>query len=550
MPSNPRLALVLMTFFALIGFFIASGSTLVCAEEPLHARIDLLIEAAAGTTVTPSADDAEFLRRVTLDLAGRVPSIEEARAFLGDSATEKRAVMIDRLLASSEFPRRMRELFHVQLMERAGDHDEWTRFLEESFAANKPWDQLVREILNPNAEDEATRGAAFFLTKRLENYGQQPVDLPGLTRDVGRLFLGVDLQCAQCHDHLFIDDYKQVDFQGLHTFVSHATIRKDVTFPAIGEKLVEKKTEFMSVFVKEAKTTGPRLPFGTEVDVPAFAKGDEFALAPDRKKNFAGKPKFSPLAILAEQLPAASHAQFARNAVNRLWWQMLGRGLVHPLDLHHAKNPPSHPELLELLATEFIAHRFDLKWLLRELALTRTYQRGSQLPSGLEREPHPDRYVVAIEKPLSTEQLLWSVLQATGELPRYQSTRDASGKLLPNERLDELKKRFVAAFANPPREPEGDFAPSVKAALFLSNDGRVLELLQPRDNNLAERLVRETDSSQRAELLYLALLSRRPSPDEAKEVNRHLVESGADSRRAVVQLIWALLTSTEFCVNH
>ena len=317
MSPLPRLPVVLMTFFALSGLFIASGSMLVCAEEPLHARIDRLIEAAAGATVAPRADDAEFLRRVTLDLAGRVPSVEEARAFLGEAADEKRAVLIDRLLASPEFPRRMRELIHVQLMERAGDHDEWTRFLEESFAANKPWDQLVREILNPNADDEATRGAAFFLTKRLENYGQQPVDLPGLTRDVGRLFLGVDLQCAQCHDHLFIDDYKQVDFQGLHTFVSHATIRKDVTFPAVGEKLVEKKTEFMSVFVKEAKATGPRLPFGAEVDVPAFAKGDEFALAPDRKKNFAGKPKFSPLAILAEQLPAASHAQFARNGVAR-----------------------------------------------------------------------------------------------------------------------------------------------------------------------------------------------------------------------------------------
>ncbi len=550
MPSNPRLALVLLMFLASIGCLVASGSAMVLAEESLHSRIDELIEAAAGTTVAPRADDAEFLRRVTLDLAGRVPSIEDARAFLGDSAVEKRTELIDRLLASPEFPRRMRELFHVQLMERAGDHDEWSRFLEESFAANKPWDQLVREILNPNAEDEATRGAAFFLTKRLENYGQQPVDLPGLTRDVGRLFLGVDLQCAQCHDHLSIDDYKQVDFQGLHTFVSHATIRKDVTFPAVGEKLVEKKTEFMSVFVKEAKATGPRLPFGAEVDVPAFAKGDEFALAPDRKKNFAGKPKFSPLAILAEQLPTASHAQFTRNAVNRLWWQMLGRGLVHPLDLHHSKNPPSHPELLELLATEFVAHRFDLKWMLKELALTRTYQRGSQLPSGLEREPHPDRYVVAIEKPLSTEQLLWSVLQATGELPRYQPTRDASGKTQSNEQLNDLKKRFVAAFANPPREPEGDFAPSVKAALFLSNDGRVLELLQPREGNLAERLVRETDSNQRAELLYLALLSRRPSVDEVAEVDRHLAASDDDRRQKASQLIWALLTSTEFCVNH
>lgn len=520
------------------------------ADEPLHSRIDQQIEAAAGTNVAPVADDAEFLRRVYLDFAGRIPSVDETRAFLSDAAGDKRTTLIDKLLVSPEYPRRMREAFHVQLMERAGEHEEWTRFLEQSFAANKPWDQLVREMLNPNADDETTRGAAFFFTKRLENYGQQPVDLPGLTRDVGRLFLGVDLQCAQCHDHLFIDDYKQVDFQGLHTFVSHTTIRQDVKFPAVGEKLIDKKTEFMSVFVKEPKSTGPRLPFGTEVDVPAFAKGEEFVLPPDRKKNFPGRPKFSPLAILAEQLPTASNAQFARNIVNRLWWQMLGRGLVHPLDLHHAKNPPSHPELLDLLTAEFVAHKFDIKWLLRELALTRTYQRGSSLPSGLEREPSPEKYIVAIEKPLSTEQMLWSVLQATGELPRFQPAVDTEGKPKPNAPLDDLRKRFTAALANPPREPEGDFAPSVKAALFLSNDAQVLGLLKPRDGNLAEQLVKETDPAQLAERAYLAVLARPPSPEEVSDVAKFVVERGDDRAKAVGQLIWALVASTEFCVNH
>ena len=542
------------TYIALSGvacrLAILLATTPVSAEAPLHTRIDQLIEAAAGTSAAPDADDAEFLRRVSLDFVGRVPSVDEARAFLSDSATEKRVDLIDRLPASPEFPRRMREAFHAQLMERAGEHEEWTRFLEQSFVANKPWDQLVREILNPNADDEATRGAAYFLTKRLENYGQQPVDLPGLTRDVGRLFLGVDLQCAQCHDHLFIEDYKQVDFQGLHTFVSHTTIRQDVKFPAVAERLVDKKTEFMSVFVKEAKATGPRLPFGTEVDVPTFAKGEEFALAADKKKNFPGQPKFSPLAILAEQLPTASNTQFARNIVNRLWWQMLGRGLVHPLDLHHSKNPPSHPAVMELLAGEFVAHQFDIKWLLRELALTRTYQRSSLLPSGLEREPLPDRYVVSIEKPLSTEQLLWSILVATSELPRYQPTVEADGKTKPNAPLDDLKKRFVAAFANPPREPEGDFAPSVKAALFLSNDGKVLELLKPRDGNLAEQLVQEADSAKVAELVYLAALTRTPSTEEAADVAKYLASHADDRAKAAGQLIWALLASTEFCVNH
>ncbi len=525
-------------------------SAIVSADEPLHVRIDTLIEAAAGGTVAPVADDAEVLRRVFLDLAGRIPSSEEARAFLNDSAADKRAVLIDRLLASPEYSRRMRDAWNVQFMERAGEHEEWLRFLEESFAANKPWDKLVREILNPNPDDESSRGAAFFLTKRLENYGQQPVDLPGLTRDVGRLFLGVDLQCAQCHDHLTVDDYKQIDFQGLHTFLSHATIRTDLKFPAVGEKVVDKKTEFMSVFVKQPHTTGPRLPFGTEVEVPTFAKGEEFAVAPDRKVNFPGKPKFSPLAILSEQLPTSTNSLFVRNAVNRLWCQLMGRGLVHPLDLHHSANPATHPAVLDLLATEFTQHQFDIKWLLRELALTRTYQRSSRLPTGSDREPPIDKYMVAIEKPLSTEQMLMSLLQATGEASRLTATIQVDGKAKPNPAYEDLRKRFVAAFANPPRDPEVEFAPSVKAALFLSNDAKVLELLKPREGNLAEQLSKETDARKLAESLFLAVLTRSPTADEAEAVTQFVAARKQQPGQGIELAIWALLSSTEFCMNH
>jgi hypothetical protein len=532
--------------FSAFLLLVAAGATF--ADEPVHSRVDQLIEIAAGTTVAPLSDDAEFLRRVFLDLAGRIPSVSEVRAFFSDSTADKRTAVIDRLLASPEYPRRMREAWHVQLMERAGDHEEWSRFLDQSFATNKPWNQLVREILNPDPDQEATRGAAFFLTKRLENYGQQPVDLPGLTRDVGRLFLGVDLQCAQCHDHLFIQDYKQVDFQGLHTFLSHTSIRTDLKFPAIAEKVIDKKTEFMSVFVKEPHATGPRLPFGTEFEVPAFAKGEEFAVAPDRNVNFPGKPKFSPLGILAEQLPTATNKPFVRNIVNRLWFQMLGRGLVHPLDLQHSENPASHPAVLDLLSDEFVAHQFDIKWLLRELALSRAYQRSSILPADLEREPLSEKYVVAIEKPLSTEQLLWSVLQATGELPRFQTSIEGTAKR--NPQLEELRKKFVAAFANPPRDPEVEFAPSVKAALFLSHDAKVLELLKPHHGNLAEQLIAEPNNVKRCEALFVAVLSRTPAPEEVQAIDQFLAARLDQRDKAIGQVIWALVSSTEFCVNH
>ncbi len=279
----------------------------------------------------------------------------------------------------------MKELFHVMLMERRGDNDEWLAYLEQSFAANKPWDQIVREILAPQADDPALRGAAYFHTRRLEKVGQQEIDYPGLTRDIGRLFMGVDLQCAQCHDHLFVDEYKQVDFQGLYTVVSHTFIRTDTKFPAVGEKPIKAKTEFTSVFEGNKQEIGPRVPFGSEMPLlPVPAKG---------------QPTESSLALLAGSLPTAENQRFTTNIANRLWFTLMGRGLIHPLDMQHTGNPPSHPELLKMLSTELAAHGFDIKYFLRELALTGAYARASVLPSG--QYPDVKTYAVGIERRLS-----------------------------------------------------------------------------------------------------------------------------------------------------
>jgi hypothetical protein len=529
--------------YRLIGMLLATAALatgLPAEEESLHERIDKLVVAKAGGPLADRTSNAEFLRRVYLDLAGRIPSVDEARAFLKDAATDKRAQSIDRLLAGDEYPRRMSEAFHVMLMERLGNHEEWTKFLQASFAANKPWHQLVREIASPNSGDEATRGSAFFITKRLEKYGQNPTDYPGLVRDVGRLFLGVDVQCAQCHDHLFVEDYKQVDYQGLFAFLGPTFIRRDVTFPAVGENLVTKKVDFKSVFVMKELLTGPRLPGGKEVEIPTFPKGEEYATPPDKKTRAPGVPKFSPLRVLADQLP--EQPAFRRNIANRLWWIMMGRGLVDPLDLHHSDNPPSHPELLELLGDELAAHDYDMRWFLRELALSETYQRSTALdddPDNID----PATYRVAFERPLSAEQLLASMLQATGKAAH--ATNSPTG-----EQADELRKRFAGAFANPPREPEVDHSPTVKAALFLLNDEVVLSWLKPQSSNLAERLIKLDHMDQFAEELYLSVLNRQPCKEELQEVADYLQAQAANREQAVGNLIWGLLASTEFCVNH
>ena len=223
-----------------------------------------------------------------------------------------------------------------------------------------------------------------------------------------------------------------------------------------------------------------------------------------------------------------------------------------PLDLHHSDNPPTHPELLELLGDELAARDYDLRWFIRELALSETYQRGSELPAGMNAVSETC-YRVALEKPLSAEQLLAAMIQATwgGKVPATDSPEQGKdteqGQDTPNK---DLQERFTQAFANPPRDPEVGFAPSVKAALFLLNDEVVLDWLTPHDTNLVDRLNQLTDPAQIADELYLSVLTRRPTEEERGELQAYLASHGSERAAAMGRLAWALLASTEFSVNH
>lgn len=520
------------------------------APTSLPQRIDALIDARAEADHVPVAaiaDDAEFLRRVYLDLNGTIPTSAEARAFLADTSADKRTRLIDTLLASPRYAQHMAERFNVMLMERRAEHDGWMTFLRTAFEQNRPWDKLAAQIIDPDPNDDVNKDAAFFYTERLAKVGQQATDYPGLTRDVGRLFAGMDLQCAQCHRHLTIDDYNQADFQGLFTIYLNIEIANGVKHPAVTEKVMDKPIEFVSVFKKTPQSTGPRVPgTGREIAIPKYANEDDMWLVkPDKKNNVAGVPKFSPLHELADGLCNADNGAFRRNIANRLWAYMLGRGLVEPLDLHHSENPPSHPQLLTELADAMVAQKFDIRWTLRQIALSQTYQRSSRLPDGVDASKAPaNRFTVAEQRHLTAEQLMRATLVATGEWAQYE--KDAS-------KLKEMRKRFVAAMANPPREPEDAFAPSLGGALFLMNDERVLELLQPREGNLVDRLTKLDDPRAIAEELYLSVLTRMPTDAERADVAALLKARAKDDKTkasTLSELTWAMLASTEFAVNH
>lgn len=514
------------------------------AELSLHEKIDAIIDAKnKGRVVSAQSDDYEFVRRVYLDFAGRIPTVSEVDLFVANKAADKRRSLIEQLVNSPAYAKQMANTFHIHFMERLGDNNEWLKYLEESFRKNKGWNVMAREILRGVGSKDEVKGSSFFYSKRLENYGQNPVDYSALTRDVGRLFLGKDLRCAECHDHLFVEEYKQADFKGLFAFFQN-TYLSDAKAGVVGEKMTSKKLEFMSVFKKEKKEIAPKIPGMAEVSIPEFKKGEEFLVPPDPKKKIQGVPKFSPLEKLSEQLPTASNPDFAKNIVNRIWFIMIGRGLVHPLDLHHAGNPPSHPELLALLAKEFNDHNYDIKWLLTELANTRVYQRSSRVDVGKTPEV-PSYFGTAIEKRISAEQLLASIMVATG---RYEKLNKKDGK--DPEMPEALKVKFIKAFANAARDPEDEIAFSLKAALFLLNDDAVLALLKPEAENTTAALVKMKPDNLMIEKAYLAILSRKPDPQETKDALEFLSNPSIAGESGVKNLVWALLSSSEFNLNH
>ncbi len=358
---------------------VCMSSAIAAADQPLHVRIDERMAEIHPGPESALCSDGEFLRRAYLDLVGTIPPGDEARRFIADVSPDKRTRIVDELLANPIHAKYMAQVFDVMLMERRADKyvkdEQWQSYLLTSFQQNKPFNELARDILAADGVDQGQRGPAKF-------YLEREVEPNLLTREVGRMFFGMDFQCAQCHDHPNIDDYYQSDYYGLFAFVNRSYLfQPDKKKPAVLAEKAEGDATFKSVFTAEEGRTLPRLPGGAEIDEPTFAKDDGYQVKPDpKKKEVRPVPKFSRREQLAIRATDGSNRAFNRNLANRLWAQMMGRGLVHPVDQHHSDNPPIHPQLLELLADELLQTNFNVRSMLRELALSHTYQRSIDLP--------------------------------------------------------------------------------------------------------------------------------------------------------------------------
>ena len=528
----------------------------VRADEPLSARIDQLVLAAtpdAATIVAPIADDAEFLRRVSLDLIGTIPTAIQTREFLADQNPNKRATLVDRLLASPEYARHMQKTFDVILMQRRpAQHvgaSEWQTYLRTSFAENKPWDQLVREILGQDGTDPKTRAAArFFLDRDVE------VNL--VTRDIGRIFLGVNLECAQCHDHPQIDDFKQQHYYGLSAFLVRSSLFKKGNDPALLAEKADGEVTFESVFdIRDKKSTGPkstppRLFEGVALTDPMLEKGKEYTVKPE--KDVRPVPAYSRRSLLGTAIVSPENKRFPRALANRLWGLMLGRGLIEPLEYDHSDNPPSIPALLDLLTQEVVARKYDIKSMLREIALSQTYQRSSRRKPDTA-EPDAGKFLVAQLKPLSPEQFAQALMQASG---LTDAERAALGDKATEEalsaRLAGAEGVLVNLFGSEPGRIERGFDARADQALFLAHNGMVLGWIVPRPGNLCDRMSKMSADQPAAiaDELYLSVLSRKPDAEETQDVVNYLAPRTADRTQAIMELIWASTMSAEFRFNH
>ena len=519
-----------MTRWPLAAVFIFVATCVDAGDTRFSSQIDTRVNAAlkaAEVVPAPRAGDAEFLRRVSLDLTGRIPAASEAREFLDDATPGKRAKLVDRLLASPRYTANAARLWRGVLVPQATSNprtqqlgvsvEVWAR---TRLRAGLTDGKLVRELLTARLDYlEWTPDRKPDMAPGLSPVGfYQANDLKPETvgSAVARTFLGLKLECALCHDHPF-DKWTQTQAWETAAFFAGVAPPEQVSTATPG--LASRR----------------KLPVnGTDTIAAAkFLDGQ----TPD----WGHQP--DPRAAFADWLTRPSNPYFAKVMANRVWADLFGVGLVNPIDDWGDHNPPSNPELLELLATAYRESGFDAKVLVRAIVMSDTYQRTSRQTDPIQTDP---RLLARMNvKGLSAEQLYESLTLATGHRESSPSSADA-------------------AFGWPARSPRGlfiakfgggvgrtDMQVSILQALYLVNGEFLTQETNPATGATIKAVAAApflTDAG-RIETLFLATLTRRPTAAESARYLQHLSEAD-DKAKALGDVLWVLLNSQEFLVNH
>ncbi len=498
----------------------ATKKTIARLEAPAIAKgIDKHINARLADekiTASPVADDAEILRRVYLDLTGVIPPADKAAEFLGSQDPQKRAKLIDELLNDANYGRRLADIWQDFLIPRVSDNrrlnvEPLYQWLRDSFNENKPWNQMAAELVTASGPQNENGATTFFIAN-------PSADM--VTDRVAKLFLGNQLQCAQCHNHPFTG-WKQTEYWGMAAF-----------FTQVRTGNVNKAArDGSTISVSESPNgRGGRLPESAKILPPKFLQGDE----PQIDKSAPRRP------VLAEWMTSPENPYFAKAMVNRMWHHFFGRGIVNPVDDMHEGNPATHPELLQELTDQFVASDFDLKNLVRAICNSETYQRTSRPVAGNESDDKLFSHMAL--KALSPEQLFDSLTLVVGQRGK-EDTRPRKG----GNRVNPVGARaqFVAFFQVEEGADPTEYQAGIPQALRLMNSAD----LNRGAVALNDAIKQGTTPEEVIERLYLATLARKPSAAELERVNA-FVKKSDDVKKGYADLLWALLNSSEFALNH
>jgi hypothetical protein len=504
----PGEAAVMAAYLGEVGLFRVMVPRLGAPAQntlPQFNLIDKLVDAKLAKLNIASSgtcDDAEFLRRVFLDLTGTLPTPDEARKYLADTAKDRRAKLVESLLDRPEFADlwalRWADLLRVDRQplghQRAHLYYKWIR---ESIATNKPFDQFARELVTAEGPVNEVGPVNFF----------KVVTKPGeMAGTVSQVFLGVRIACAECHHHPF-DRWKQSDYYG------------------------------MTAFFAPGATTHPR----TRKEVFAHALGTDMPAA-----NPAGDRRLA----LADWMTKPDNPYFARNLSNRVWAWLLGRGLVEPVDDVRATNPPTNPELLDALAKFVVENRYDVRKLIVLITASRVYQ-TSATPNATNEKDERNFSRAYFKRP-DAEVLLDMVCQALGVPEKFQGSPGITRAV----QLWDSKTRsdFLKLFGRPSRvsacECERTREPSVSQVLNLLNSPDIQAKLTHEGGTVARLVRTQKDDAKLVDELYLTFFARTPTADERDIGRKHLKKYANNRRAAAEDLAWALLNSTEFLFNH
>lgn len=502
------------------------------AVELAHTIDGYISQRWEAEQVTPSerSDDAEFLRRTYLNVIGRIPSVSETRDFLADESPDKRRRLLESLLESPAYIAHFATVWRTLLIPEARGNLQarqyvpaFENWLHEHLSANASFDQIARELVTGSLQPPSVGSDMDnLLPTPLAFYQAKEYKPENLASGTSRLLLGVRLECAQCHDHPFAK-WERKDFWQFAAFFAGVQ-----TGGMQGMQPMQQQQ---------------RDPFLKELTIPETDQTVEAVFLDESTPDWSSGQ--TTREALADWLTSPDNPYFSRATVNRLWAYFMVTGLVDPVDDFDESNPPSHPELLDELAREFAAHGFDVKYLIREIVLSDTYQLSSRQTD--ESQSDPRLFARMLVKGLTPEQLFDSLAQATGY---YEGVTSRNQFFVED---NSPRSRFRELFGGE-SEDLAEAQRSILQALALMNGDFIATATSLENSETLAAVIQAPflGTEGRIETLFLASLNRAPTAEELSRLVEYVETggTGGDANSALTDVFWALLNSSEFLLNH